>query len=122
MFSTTFLLDLIKNKKPITLIGKIVVASVGYGMIANDFYIIIKDSPQVALLMRVPSSYNYIDPPGNTTGEEIPLLNETIINYKTKENVFRAKKNTHKSEFSFYANKHTYYLWNDNPQYFNWND
>ena len=42
--------------------------------------------------MRVPSNYNYSDPPGDTTGEEIPLLNETIINYKTKENVIRAKK------------------------------
>ncbi len=122
LFTTEHLLELINGRNHNALEGKVVVADVGYGMIRNDFCLIIKDTQDVALLMRLPTFHNYIDSPYNTRGTEIPILNEGIISQKNKENVFRAKKHREGTTVFFSGNKHYYTLWNGNPRHFDYID
>jgi hypothetical protein len=112
------ILNILKDENG--LIGKIVVASIGYNCIENDFCIILKDTPYVSLLMRVPAkNVKSYDPPYNFQGAEIPLLDETILKYKNKENIFRASKSISKSgRISFAGQKKYYTLWDGKPRYF----
>lgn len=112
------ILDLLKSPKELE--GKIVVASIGINMIRNEFCIIVKETHHSVLLMRISSQVvkNY-DPPYNFRGDEIPLLNESILQFKNKENVFRASKSI--SDYGtiyFWGNKHLYSIWDNKPVYF----
>jgi hypothetical protein len=86
--------------------------------------LIVKDSPFASLLMKISSTVvSYFDPPHNFRGCEIPLLDETILKYKIKSNVFRASKTVNPDgSICFWGNKHSYSLWNEEPQYFDYID
>lgn len=92
-------------------------------MIRNDFCLIVKDTPFVALLMRIPTIANYLDSPYNTRGNEYPDLSNEIIFFKSAENVFRAKKIIEPNgDISFVGNKEHYTIWNQESLYFDLND
>ena len=119
LFSDKFLLKLLDTDHPNDLVGKLLVASVGYGMVSNDFCVVVKDTPHIALIMRVPRSIQFEDQPYNTKGYEIPVLNEQILAFRTKDNVFRAKKSKDPAgRITFAANKTLYVLWDGTKQYF----
>jgi hypothetical protein len=115
-----FIISVLKGKDNKGLIGKIVVARTGYSMIMNEFCIILMDSSNVSLLMRLPNSVtNTIDPPYNFRGYEIPDLDGDILKYKTREDVFRAKKSIdEKGGISFWGQQKLFFLWDGQPQYF----
>lgn len=114
------LLNLIRTEIPTDLTGRIVHANTGYGMITNDFCMIVKDSPEVVLLIRLSTvTTESFDPPHNFRGKEIPLRDESILKYKTKDDVFRAKKSSsNQLGITFWGQKHLYTLWDGTPQYF----
>jgi hypothetical protein len=116
------ILSLLKNKNGLE--GKIVVASVGVSMILNEFCIIVKDTPHSALLMKISAqAVKHYDAPHNFRGEEIPLLNEDIVQFKNKKNVFRASKSlSDRGDIHFWGNKNLYSLWDGKPKYFDYID
>lgn len=120
LISDNQLLTLINSNNSDGLAGRIVNASVGYGMISNEFCIILKDTPRTVLLMKLPVIKTLIEPPYITIGHEIPRLDETILLYKNQKNVFRAQK--YECGTKFWGNGHLYYLWDNKPLYFDHND
>lgn len=112
------ILNLLQNQNG--LIGKVVVGDTGYNNITNDFCVIVKDTPYVSLLMRVPKvKIKFYDPPHNFLGDEIPLLDETLLKYKNKGNIFRATKFVSSDgTITFFGQKIFYYLWDGKPRYF----
>lgn len=115
-----YILNLLQRPSSSDLVGKIVHAHTGYGIVTNDFCIILIDSPTVVLLMRVPrNEVSYDDSPYNTRGYEVALTDNSILSYKTPENVFRASKNRNPNEaISFWGQQKLYHIWDGTPQYF----
>lgn len=122
--SDDYILNVIKNSSRNNLVGKVVVARTGYNMILNDFCLVIADSTNVALLMRLPrKSTSFVDPPYQFRGYEAPDINESILTFKTKENVFRAQKSiSYDGQVQFWGQQNLYFIWDDTPQYFDWID
>jgi restriction system protein len=124
ILTDNFLLDLIEKEKSAGLLGKVVVANTGYGMTSNDFCLVVKDSKDVALLMRIPSTPT-CDEGGriHTVGYEMPVVNKEILKYRNKENVFRARKHFGEgAHIGLSGDGATYYLWDGKPKYYDWND
>ncbi len=120
MTSDDQLLQLIKPSFSSGLVGKVVVGGWGFDMINNDFCIIVKDTPHVALLMKIPSLPTYSDVPYNMMGNEVPLLNEDIIKCRISENFYRARKTINETgEITFWTKDMSYGLWDGAPRYFN---
>ena len=116
----SYLLDLLNNPSEKDLIGRMVHSTESRG-IANDFCMIVKDTPNVSLLMRLPTVVvENFDAPHNFQGSEMPLLNKHIIKNKTKENVFRAEKliSEYGSAQYFWGQQKAYFLWDGKPKYF----
>lgn len=123
VLTDNFILSLLNKTNGKGLVGKFVVASIGFNMILNDFCLVLIDEPRVALLMRVPIEREYSDPPYNSRGGEIPCQNEKILGNKNRDNVFRAKKTTDSSGIiQFYGQLNAYYLWDGRPRHFDTND
>lgn len=123
LFDDQYLLNMVKHPTLNGLPGTVLVANIGYGMISNDFCVVVKDSPEVALLMRLPSNLMVGDGSHETTGFEIPILDQRILKNKVKENVFRAKKkDCGNGRIGFYGNGNLYFQWNGKPCYYNFND
>lgn len=119
-----YILNLLQTSSVSDLAGKIVHAGTGHGMVTNDFCIVLIDSPGLVLLMRLPKKdISYNDPPYNTRGNEVPLLDSSILKMKTKENIFRASKQKNDNgSYSFWGQHNLYWFWNGEPQYFDLND
>ena len=113
------LISLLNKNSDGSLEGKVVVASVGYNIVKEEFCLIVKDTQHVALLMKIPTIATYSDPPYNQRGYEVPNLSKAILSYKTNEHVFRARKMLDKDgRWQFVANKHVYIIWDNKPAYF----
>jgi hypothetical protein len=114
-----YIIGLLKINNSPSLIGKIVYARKGYNMIYHEFCMIILDSPHVSLLIKLESKS--IDNSNNGQfGYEIPILNESILRNKNKENVFRAQKKINENgKIGFWGKKNYYVLWDSKPLYFN---
>lgn len=118
-----YLLGLVQATNNTSLIGKVVIASVGYGMIDHDFCIIVYDSPNAVLLMRLPwERHSSFDPPYNTRGLQVPIIDSRMLKNKNKENVFRAKKITNDNDSSFLGQLNYYKIWDQKPVYYDHND
>jgi len=124
LLEDVFLLALLKSKINNGLVGKIVVANNNYGMITNDFCLVVKETSNVILLMRISSiPVTEGNKPAETRGYEIPILNEQIVKHKTKEDVFRAQKKIDlRGEPYYWGHKNLYTLWDGTPQYYDLND
>ena len=118
VLSEEYILNLLKHKDG--MVGQIVVASIGGNCVMNQFCLIVKDSPFVSLLMKIPGkAVKYHDPPYNFRGEEVPLLEKDIIlKCLKKENIFRAKKNVSSDKIHFWGDKNLFSIWDGKPIYF----
>lgn len=58
----------------------------------------------------------------DTVGREIPVLNEEILKFRNKENVFRAKKYFREGTLWFSGDGEAYYMWDGKPRHYDWND
>jgi hypothetical protein len=68
--------------------------------------------------MRMPSeAVNYIEPPFR--GYEVPVLNESILKNKNKDDIFRARKSFDEmGRVHFWGQRRLYYIWEGKPEYF----
>ena len=119
LFSDEYLLAILRQP-PEGLVGKILVRNTDYMFIASDFYIIVKDTSYVSLIMELPhTKINFFDPPYNTRGTVIPITDNTVLKNRVKGKVFRATKNiSHDGKMSFYANKDLMNFWDGKPAFF----
>lgn len=102
-------------------LGKIVHTRWGYNMIINDFCLIIKETEQAALLVKLPKRVVSDDGDG-FTGYEVPFLPENF-ELGPIDSVIRAKKSYDpKGEVSFWGDKKFYDIWDGEPKYFDWLD
>lgn len=115
-----YLLSLLEQKEG--LVGKIVVAHWGYDTERNIFCMIVKDSDKTSVLMKLSTqNVELFDPPYIFRGKEIPILDESILNNKTEDRVFRVKKLTDSDgKVSFWGRNHLFWFWNGEPQSFDY--
>ena len=63
------------------------------------------------------------DPPYNTRGTQRPIINNTILENKTNETIFRVTVDTSDEGTRSYRGKGKYFtVWNGQPDYFDLND
>lgn len=123
LFTDDTLKQLLNNSGRQGLAGEVVLASVGYNMVVNDFCLVVKDTPEVALLMRLPTDKKYADEPYNSIGREHPILDQRILTNRVKEKVFRAKKSYDADgRVSFWGDGHLYHIWDRIERHFDYND
>lgn len=112
------LLNLLKSRNGLE--GEVVVAQVGVNIIMNQFCLIVKDSLSVSLLLKIPG--RAINNRGDShlfNGYEVPVLDETILECVSKENVFRAKKSySADGSITFWDDKNLYSIWDGKPVYY----
>lgn len=89
----------------------------------NRFALVLKETPYAALLMDLPVERIPLDPPYNSKGYEVPVINESIINNRIDEKVFRTTvKSGLNGLKSYYGNRSYFDVWDGNPAYFDLND
>lgn len=112
------LLNLLKSRNELE--GEVVVAHVGVNMIRNQFCLIVKDSLSVSLLLKIPGrAVNSTGDFHRLDGYEVPVLDETILECVSKENVFRAKKSySADGSITFWGDKNLYSIWDGKPVYY----
>ncbi len=120
LISDDYILNLLSNGGGRKLIGQIVHANTGYNMTTNDFGLILKETKNAVLIIRLPSKRSdFFDPPHNFRGREMPLLNHKIIKNRNSENVFRAQKSVNvNGNLSFWGQQNLYTLWDGQAKYF----
>ena len=118
ILNSEYILRLLKHKDG--MLGQVVVASLGGNCMKNQFCLIVKDSPFVSLLMKIPGkAVKHHDPPYNFRGNEVPILEEDIIlKCLKKENIFRAKKDISSDKIHFWGDKNLFSIWDGKPVYF----
>lgn len=112
------LLNLLKSRNGLE--GEVVVAQVGMNIIMNQFCLIVKDSLSVSLLLKIPGrAINNRGDSHRFNGSEVPVLDETILECVSKENVFRAKKSySADGSITFWGDKNLYSIWDGKPVYY----
>ncbi|WP_343560893.1 restriction endonuclease [Sphingobacterium sp.] len=119
LFSDDSILKILNHRSNISLVGKIITSNWGVGMVLNNFCIILKDEPNLALVMKIDNTNRtYIDPPHNFRGYEVPILDRSILFSKKKDNIFRARKQYAGNEVVFLFDDGYYTIWDGSPKYF----
>jgi hypothetical protein len=93
-------------------------------MIANDFAIVLKETNQVVLMMKIPA-LQIADADGKifTTGYEVARLDAEILRYRRDEFIFRGRKEVSMDgTVTIYGDNNSYELWNGESRYYDWND
>ncbi|WGQ08952.1 restriction endonuclease [Pedobacter gandavensis] len=122
-FTDENLMQLLSQPNNKNLAGKIVMTTNGYNMVRNQFCLVVKDTESAALLMYLPAEKNFNDPPYNTRGNEVPALDQRILDNRTKEKVFRTKKITdQQGRVTFWGGGEIFSIWDGQAQYFDYND
>ncbi len=115
------ILDLLSRQDG--LVGKVVVGrdkTIPH-RIQNIFCIIVKDASYASLLMRVHT--HVVNPNNSFSGYEIPKLDETILQCKRPENVFRVKKIVNDGgDLSFWGRRTLFDFWEGEPKFFDTRD
>jgi hypothetical protein len=119
-----YILNILNDSSSEGLIGKVVVAQTGYNTITNQFAIVLKDTPHVSLLMDISGKpVRYIDPPYNHKGYEIPRMDASVLQFKTKDHVFRARKEIDTDgTVNFWGQQKFYTLWDGEPLFYDIDD
>ncbi|WP_333624225.1 restriction endonuclease [Sphingobacterium siyangense] len=69
LFSDDNILHILNHQSHFDLVGKIITCKWGSGMVLNNFCIVLKDEPNLALVMRIDNTNKtYLDPPHNFRG------------------------------------------------------
>ncbi|MCS4165214.1 restriction endonuclease [Sphingobacterium sp. BIGb0116] len=119
LFSDANILDILNHQSNINLVGKIITCNWGAGMVLNNFCIILKDEPHLALVMKIENTNRtYLDPPHNFRGYEVPILDRSILSSKKKGNIYRARKQYAGNEVVFLFDDGYYTIWDGSPKYF----
>lgn len=120
LISDQYIINLINNRSEKDLCGKVIHAQTGYNMITNDFCLILKDTKNAILAIRLKTRMvESFDPPHNFRGKEIPILDHTTIQNRNRENVFRAKKSIDNFGTEYYwGQQNLYSIWDGSPRYF----
>jgi hypothetical protein len=107
------------KKKDLILIHKI-----NFRVIDCEYALIIKETKFVALIIMLPTkNIHLFDPPYGTRGQQIPLLDHSILKRKTNEHLFRVTVDHHKDGRKSYRGRDRYFtVWNGEPSYFDLND
>ena len=102
--------------------GNIVSSKVGVTMDINSFALILKETNNAALLMKLPKQVVSDDGVGQR-GEEIAIVDFSALDNYKKEGVFRAKKTKYDAEVSgFWTGEHLYTPWDGRPCRFDYCD
>jgi hypothetical protein len=86
--------------------------------VSSDFFILIKDSKHVSLILRLPKKITSQQVNCNL-GYEAPVLDHTIISLLTNDNIFRVKKKFDElGTISFTGQRNIYFIWDGKPVFF----
>jgi hypothetical protein len=119
LFSDDHLLAILAKPECDSLVGKILIRHRNYGRINVDFYVIVKDTIHVCLIMLLPKQVAELsDPPYRDRGTYIPVRDKRALANRVKDKVFRARKDND----SFYADDDIMSIWDGKPGYFDLND
>lgn len=101
---------------------RIVHASTGYTMIHNSFALVLKESKYAALLMVLPKHQISGDGHG-LEGHEVPVLDETVLAWKTEAHVLRVTRQIDGvGNVSYWTGRNLYSKWDGKSQFFSWID
>jgi len=120
----SYILNILNDSSPKGFIGRVVVAQTGYNTVTNQFAVVLKDTPHVSLLMDISGKpVRYIDPPYNHKGYEIPRMDASVLQFKTKDHVFRARKEIDSNGMvTFWGQQKLYTMWDGEPLFYDIDD
>jgi hypothetical protein len=104
--------------------GLILVHHVHSGMVYCEYALLLKETKFAALLIMLPKKVSHTyDPPYNSRGHELPVLDHTILQHRTNEYLFRATVSTYENGSKAYRGRSMHFTsWNGEPGYFDLND
>jgi len=123
LFTDEYLMNLVASNND-GLRGKVFVARSGFNMVANDFAIVLKESHQLVLMMKIPG-LQIADDEGKiyTVGYELARLDSEILRYRRDEYIFRGRKEvSHTGNLAIHGNNKLYEEWDWKPRQYDWND
>jgi hypothetical protein len=115
--SMDYILGLLTYDFADSLLGKILVSRVESRILKNHFYMVVKDSKHICLIMRLPNKI--VSTMDWGMGYEIPLLDTSIVNFRNGENVFRVIKLKESNDTIFFRGRRQHFtLWDGSPLLF----
>jgi hypothetical protein len=108
--------------KPGSLVGRIVHSNCGFNMVANEFCLIVKETPKAVLLKRLPGKVVQTDR-YRQTGYEEPDTSGDSEYHGFGPLYIRAEKRGEGNNMRFGGGRRQYYgLWDGKPKWFDHND
>jgi hypothetical protein len=97
--------------------GKVVVSTHGYNCTLVDFALVLKETKNAALLMRIP--FRIVE--GDfQVGSLVPVLDATILGNRNKDHVFRARRTeVEHGTATYWGKRQGWHVWDGKPQYQN---